>query len=589
MDRTINFKSTKSEANQMFKIPYGISNFKMIRDKDDNYLYVDKTHFIEKVEKTKYLMYLRPRRFGKSLFVDMLDNYYDIHSADDFDELFKGLYIHEHPTREQNSYYVLRLDFSGIQNTEMENLEQGFLRRVKADVINFINRYNLEIQLSHTDSPASVLDSLLTGFRALNLAHKIYIMIDEYDHFTNSVLNGDGDAFLTVLKRGGYVRSFYEVIKQNVGMGIVRRFFITGVMSVTLDSMSSGFNIATNMTTHGEFSDLTGFTACEVKEVLNVTFGDGTQISDAIKLTSQEQADTFGIFRENYNGYLFSEDSEQKVFNSTLIMYYLKNYLPDKKIPRRLVDPNLNQTGTTIANIVGLKNKEDNYKVIEQIVSEKQISGTLQPFINIDTKFDKNDLITLLYNIGMLTIKGFDMETQFEMPNKIIKDIYFQYLSDLLQQESDYKLDVSAQQNAIVEFGHEGKIDRLTHLVSEFLMHLSQRNARDFDEHDIKRLYMMVLAYSNQFTVYDELPALQGFCDILIFKAPNSTARYEAIIELKHLKKTGATEGMIDKELADGINQIKRYTQDKRLASRENFKKFVVVFVGFEVARLVEV
>ena len=129
------------------------------------------------------------------------------------------------------------------------------------------------------------------------------------------------------------------------------------------------------------------------------------------------------------------------------------------------------------------------------------------------------------------------------------------------------------------------------HLVSEFLMHLSQRNARNFDEHDIKRIYLMILAYSNQFTVYDELPALQGFSDILIFKSPNSTARYEAIIELKHLKKTETTETtetMIEKELEEGINQVNSYMQDKRLASRENFKKFVVVFVGFEVARLVE-
>ena len=572
----------------MFKIPYGISNFRMIRDQQDNYLYVDKTHFIHKVEKTKYLMYLRPRRFGKSLFVDMLDNYYDINSTDKYDELFAGLYIHQKPTRNRNSYYVLRLDFSGIQNTEMENLEQGFLRRVKTDAENFINRYKLDIKLNNTDSPASVLDSLLLGFTALKLEHKIYIMIDEYDHFTNSVLSGDGEAFLAVLRRGGYVRSFYEVIKQNVGSGVVGRFFITGVMSVTLDSMTSGFNIATNITTHRDFADLTGFTDDEVKNVLNLPFAAGSEESNVVNLTSGQQEEIFGIFRENYNGYLFSEDSVSKVFNSTLIMYFLQRYLPDKNVPRSLVDPNLNQSGTTIENIAGLKNSEHNYQIVEQIVSDKQISGTLQPFINIDTKFDKNDLITLLFNIGMLTIKGFDMETQFEMPNKIIKDIYLQYLSGLLQRQAEYKLDVSTQQDAIIQFGREGKIDALTNLVSEFLMHLSQRNAQDFKESDIKRLYMMILAYSNQFTVYDELPTLQGFSDILIFKAPNSTARYEAIIELKHLKKTGTTEKIIEKELAEATLQVKRYMQDKRLATRENFKKFVVVFVGFEVARLVE-
>ena len=572
----------------MFKIPYGISSFRMIRDKQDNYLYVDKTHFIHKVEKIKYLLHLRPRRFGKSLFVDMIDNYYDINSANKFDELFSGLHIHQNPTRNRNNYYVLRFNFSGIQNTEMENLEQGFLRRVKTDAENFINRYKLNIKLNNVDSPASVLDSLLLGFMALNLEHKIYVMIDEYDHFTNSVLSGDGEAFLAVLRRGGYVRSFYEVIKDKAGTGVIERFFITGVMSVTLDSMSSGFNIATNITTHRDFADLMGFTADEVNNILTLPFTDGNEIPKAIDLTSNEQEDVFEILRENYNGYLFSEDSTSKVFNSTLIMYFLQRYLPDKSVPRSLIDPNLNQTGTTIENIAGLKNSEQNYKAIEQIISDKQIGGTLQPFINIDTKFDKNDLITLLYNIGMLTIKGFDMETQFEMPNKIIKDIYLRYLSDLLQRQSEYVLDISAQQEAIIEFGRKGEITALSNLVSEFLMHLSQRNARNFDEHDIRRLYMMILAYSNQFTVYDELPALQGFSDILIFKSPNSTARYEAIIELKHLKKTGVTEAMIEKEVADGIGQIHTYMQDKRLVNRENFKKFVVVFVGFEVVRLLE-
>lgn len=412
----------------MFKIPYGISNFRMIRDQQDNYLYVDKTHFIHKIEKIKYLLHLRPRRFGKSLFIDMIDNYYDINSADKFDELFSGLHIHSSPTRNRNNYYILRFNFSGIQNTEMESLEQGFLRRVKNDAQIFIDRYKLDIELSDMTSPASVLDSLLKDFAALKLEHKIYIMIDEYDHFTNSVLSGDGEAFLAVLRRGGYVRSFYEVIKDRTGTGFIERFFITGVMSITLDSMTSGFNIATNITTHRDFADLMGFTTAEVKNILNLPFTDGDVKPKEINLTLEEQEAVYEIFRENYNGYLFSEMGKNKVFNSTLIMYYLQNYLPEKDVPRQLVDPNLNQTGTTIENITGLKNSEQNYQIIEQIVNDNEISGILQPFINIDTKFDKNDLITLLFNIGMLTIKGFDMETQFEMPNKIIKDIYLQYL-----------------------------------------------------------------------------------------------------------------------------------------------------------------
>ena len=570
----------------MLKIPYGESNFERIRT--NNFLYVDKTHFIRKIETISRLMHLRPRRFGKSLFLSMLDRYYDINSANQFDELFGGLDIHENPTKYRNSYYMLRFNFSGIQNTAMEGLEEGFVGKVKDGVQRFINRYKLDIELPEENSAAAILKTLLANFASLGLANNIYILIDEYDHFTNSLLSGDGEGFLAVLRRGGFVRSFYEIIKENSESGIVERIFITGVMSVTLDSMTSGFNVATKITVEPDFADMMGFTNAEVKNLLRLSYSKSEYPATSVELTTEEQAMIYNIFQENYNGYLFSEESNAKVFNSTLIMYYLQHYLPDKRQPRSLVDMNLNQTGSTIENIVGLKNREQNYQLIEEMVSKKQVSGELQPFINIDEKFDKNDLITLLFNIGMLTIKGFDMITQFEMPNKIIENIYLLYLSDLVQRYSDYSLDLSKQQEAIIEVGRQGEIQALTALVSEFLMYTSPRNTIKFDERYIKLIYMMILTHSNQFSVYDEFPALQGFGDLVILKAPNSTARYEILIELKYLKKSDTTEEKIEKELADGMIQIRRYMKDERLTNRESLKKFVVVFSGFDAVRLQE-
>jgi len=569
----------------MLRIPYGVSNFEQIRTQ--NFLYVDKTHFIQKVEAINCLVHLRPRRFGKSLFLSMLDCYYDLAAADKFDTLFKGLYVHENPTNDIHSYYMLRLHFSGIQNTEMENLEQGFLRRVRIDAERFINRYRLDIQLADTTSPAGVLDSLIKGFENLGLKHKIYILIDEYDHFTNSLLHGDAEDFLSILKRGGFVRSFYEVIKEGTQNGTIERIFITGVMSVTLDSMTSGFNIATKISTDKQFSDVMGFTADEVKALLKLPYVS-VPPEKVVQLTADEQTQIYEVFRENYNGYLFSEESDTKVFNSTLIMYYLQYYLRHEGPPRSLVDMNLNQSGTTIDNIVGLKNREDNYKVIEELINEKQIGGELQPFINIEEKFDENDLITLLFNIGMLTIKGFDLETQFEMPNKIIENIYLKYLSHLVQRQSDYTLDLSKQKKAIIELGRKGELGALTALVSEFLTHTSLRNTMKFDEKYIKLVYMMILTYSDQFNVYDEFPALQGFGDLFIQKAPNSTARHEILIELKYIKKGDTTKARIEEALAEGMLQIEKYMGDERLASRESLKKFVVVFSGFDAVKLQE-
>ena len=570
----------------MLKIPYGLSNFERIRTK--NFLYVDKTHFIEKIEAMDYIVHLRPRRFGKSLFLSMIDRYYDVESADKFDELFKGLYIYDNPTDYKSSYYILRFNFSGIENTEIGDLRKGFLDSVEDGIISFIDRYKLDIQVEESNHSAAMLRSLLRQFKKLDLPHKIYILIDEYDHFTNSLLSGDATEFLSVLTRGGFVRSFYEVIKERADSGIVERIFITGVMSVTLDSMTSGFNIASNITIRKGFSDMMGFTAEEVQELLRLSFSNPENQEEVVQLTTEEQRQIYDVFRENYNGYLFSGRSKSKVFNSTLIIYYLQHYMPDRLSPESLEVANLNQSGATIDSIARLKNHEQNYKVIEEIISEGQIDGELKPFIEIDKKFDTNDLITLLFNIGMLTIKGFDMVTQFEMPNKIIKNVYLQYLGDLIQRQSNYTLDTKQQQNAIIEVERKGDITALTALVSEFLMSTSGRNAIKFDEKYIKLIYMFLLSSTNQFSVYDEFPALQGFNDLFIQKASNSTARYEVLIELKYIKKGDTTEAKIEEEVAEGISQIEKYMKDERLAKRDNLREFVVVFSGFEPVRLLE-
>ena len=347
---------------KMLTIPYGESNFELIRNK--NFLYVDKTHFIRQLERTSKLIHLRPRRFGKSLFISMLESYYDVASMDKFDALFTGLAIHENPTNYRNSYYVLRFNFSGIGTKDIDMILGGFLRRVKNDVNAFIKKYNLNIEIEDDGTPAGVLDSMLTAFHGLNLEHKVYILIDEYDHFTNAVLNEGLEGFMTLVTRGGMVRSFYEIIKFKSELGIVERFFMTGVMSVSLDSMTSGFNIATNISTDERFSDMMGFTSDEVKTLLATPRFINSKSKD-IALTESEQEEAYEIWKQNYNGYLFSTKSKIKVFNSTLIMYYLQKYIEEKEHPQSLVDSNLNQSGKMIRGLVEVKNSEVNHRVVE--------------------------------------------------------------------------------------------------------------------------------------------------------------------------------------------------------------------------------
>ena len=559
------------------KIPYGISNFEAIRT--ENYLYVDKTRFIEEVEKTKILIHLRPRRFGKSLFLSMLESYYDVVQVDQFDELFGGLYIHENPTDDRHQYYVLRFNFSGVSSTEEESLVAGFLRKVNEGAQQFIDRYHLNIKLNEKETePVGVLGRLLTGFRGLKLKHKVYILIDEYDHFTNGLLKGDARDFLTVLTQGGFVRSFYEVIKEQAELGVVDRFFATGVMSVSLDSMTSGFNIATNITTDDFFADMMGFTAEEVKDILR------QRISSPLECEA-----VYEILRQNYNGYLFSRESEIKVFNSTLIMYYMNHYVNKKRPPAELVDPNLNQSGVTIENITGLKTKEKNYKVVQQIIENKEVLGTLSKFIDIKKKFDHNDFITMLFNIGLLTIKRPGVVTTFEIPNKVMENIYLEYLIDLTQSQANYRIDVQQQELALLELGQNGNFVPLTELLVEFLTNTAVRNKQKFDEKYIKLTYMMLLATNNQVLTYDEFPAGQGFIDLLIVKTPASYATYEYAIELKYIKVGETTPEKIEKEFLEARTQMDRYLNDERISNRPHFKKLIIVFSGFEVIRMEEI
>ena len=569
----------------MFRIPYGESNFEFIRNK--HFLYVDKTHFLEQLESTGKLIHLRPRRFGKSLFISMIESYYDVASAEKFDSLFKGLHVHEQPTPYRNSYYILRFNFSGIGTQDFETIMGGFFEKVRSAISLFISKYKLDISVEGHQTPATRLNALLSAFAELNLKHKIYILIDEYDHFTNAVLNNGLDEFMSLVTRGGAVRSFYEVIKEKSEIGVVERFFMTGVMSVSLDSMTSGFNVGSNITTKKQFADMMGFTSDEVKCILKTTLQNSKKA--AALLTEAEQAEVYEIWKQNYNGYLFSEDSDVKVFNSTLIMYYLQHYVEEKRHPSSLIDPNLNQSGSTIKQLAELKNREFNYTVVEEIVKEKVVSGALSPFIDIDKKYDRNDFITLLFNIGLLTIKEAGVRTKFEMPNKIIEAIYLQYLSELEQRRLGCKLDVLEQELAIDEIAEDGKIDKLTTVVSEFLMHTSGRNKINFDEKYIKLIYSFIMSTTQQYFIYDEYPCRQGYGDLVVLKTPASYATYELLLELKYLKQRDTTEESIQKKFEEGLKQIEGYMKDKRLAQRPNLKRFVVVFSGFEVAKLEEV
>lgn len=563
---------------EKIKIPYGESDYKTLIE--ENYIYVDKTMYIEKLENHKKAIYVRPRRFGKSLFTSMISYYYDIKEKENFEKLFKGKYIYDHQTEKKNAYYILKFNFSGmnvsINKTEKE-IEESFNDKVYIGCREFIEKYNLDIHIKENKTASMAILDLLSQFKTLEKSNKIYVMIDEYDHFTNGMLEGNVSGFLQVLGQGGFVRAFYEIIKEYAEgtNSIVDRFFATGVAPLTLDSMTSGFNIATNISTSKTFTAMCGLTEQEVKRLVE-------------KIELQESV--YEELKKNYDGYRFSKESEEHTFNTTLVMYYLSNYINEGIAPSSPVDSNLATTGNKIESIVNLMTPKDNYKKLVELITNGEVLGDIVRQFELNTyKFDENSFLSLLFYQGYITIKDVGMRVKFCVPNYTSEVLYASYFAKLIDTKKEYNLETKEIEESIFKFGEDGEIEPITKVISNFLTYQSVRDRENFTEKNLKYVYSLFFSLSSQYYVYGEFPSKQGFADILIEKSSRSNSTYEAVIELKYLNKEKAKTAKYDELHKEAIDQMNRYLEDKRLSDRENLKKFVIIFEGFEKFNVTEI
>ncbi|MDO5557951.1 MAG: AAA family ATPase, partial [Clostridia bacterium] len=523
----------------------------------ENYLYVDKTKYIYELEKNKKLLYVRPRRFGKSLLTSMLSNYYDINEKENFERLFKGLEIYKKPTKDKNNYYVLNFNFSGIsvQNERnLKELEEKFILVVQSGIKEFIKKYKFDIEIKENLDAANLLRYVMDEFKGLEKDNKIYILIDEYDHFANGILQGDAEEFKTILGNSGFVRAFYEVIKEYTGYGTIDRFYATGVMPLMLDSLTSGFNIAINISTNKRFVNMVGFSKEEVKNIL-----------DIFKIKNDKE-DIYEVLEKNYDGYRFSVESEEKSFNSTLVIYYLNEYINEGNVPTNLIDMNLSASYEKIKNIVDLKNMNgQNYDLIEELVLTGKITGTLKDRLEITTDWDTNDFISLLFFNGYITIKEGGRQLEFRIPNSVSRSLYAEYLSKVKDLNGKIKIDVGEIQDAITDFGVNGNIEPVVKCVKDYLVLQSVRDKENFSEKELKFVFSLLLGFAREYNVYTEFPAEQGFADMYIEKVLGTYVKYNAIVELKYLTKKVAKKEKKEELVEQAKVQLKRYLKDKRL------------------------
>ncbi|BBE30939.1 hypothetical protein OSSY52_10800 [Tepiditoga spiralis] len=568
----------------MKKVPYGLQNFEKIRA--ENFYYVDKTKYIEIIEDMpeSYIFFLRPRKFGKSLWLDTMSKYYDIKYSDKFDTIFKDLYIQKHPTSKKSSYHILEFNFSGLNTDSKEELKFDFNAEVYRKISKFISNYKLNINLiENINEPSTLFRDFLNKYEELNLKTKIYLLIDEYDHFANELLSFKLDEFKNIVSKTGFVRKFYEVIKEGT-RSVIDRLFITGVAPITLDSLTSGFNISKNMSTTLELNEMMGFTESEVKDILKEY-----QIND----------DILQDMKFSYNGYMFNKRASEKVYNSDMVLYFISEYNREKRKPEDVIDMNIASDYKKIQNlfklgeVVGINNIDNEKEAIgnllnEILMTDKTEIEELTRAFNLERKMEIDDVKTLLFYLGFLTIESKGFVMNLKIPNYSIKKIYSEYFLEMIKTRAKNYIDTGKIKIAIRKLLVDGNINSLANEIEDVLKKLSDRDFQSFSEKHIKMLLFSYLILTPWAYVKSEYPVEGGYIDLAMFKRYEEVP-YNAIIELKYIKKKDYTEKIYQVKIKEAVNQIKRYEKTINKEFNGPLKKVVMVFVGRELKYLDEV
>ena len=421
------------------RLPYGMMNFEDIRL--ENYYYVDKTAFIPMIEQAdRFFFFIRPRRFGKSLTLNLLQHYYDVRAKDKFDTLFGDLYIGQHPTHDRNSYLVLKLNFSGIIG-ELNNYRQGLDAHCQTMFDYFCDIYadylpqGIKEKLDEKDGAVEQLEYLYTECQKTN--QKIYLFIDEYDHFTNAILSDAGSLhrYTDETHKEGYLRAFFNKVKAGTD-SCIKRCFITGVSPVTMDDLTSGFNIGTNYSLTPEFNAMMGFTEEEVREMLTY-YSTNSPFHHSVD-------ELIEIIKPWYDNYCFAEEcyGGTTMYNSNMVLYFVKNYIQNGKAPRSMLEDNIRIDYEKLRMLIR-KDKEfaHDASIIQTLVSQGFITGELKkgfPAVNIT---NPDNFVSLLYYFGMLTISGTHKgKTKLTIPNMVVQEQLYTYLLNTYN-EADLSFD----------------------------------------------------------------------------------------------------------------------------------------------------
>ena len=573
-------------SSDMKLLPYGMMNFEDIRL--DNYYYVDKTSFIPLIERSdRYFFFIRPRRFGKSLTLNMLQHYYDVRTRDKFDALFGDLYIGKHPTDDRNSYLVLYLNFSGI-NGELHNYRSGLDAHCNTCFNYFCDIYTeylpqgIREKLDKKEGAVEQLDVLY--HECERAGQKIYLFIDEYDHFTNAILS-DADSlrrYTEETHKEGYLRAFFNKVKAGTYSSI-KRCFITGVSPVTMDDLTSGFNIGTNYSLSSKFNQMMGFTEAEVREMLAYY---------SAKISFNHTIDELiGLMKPWYDSYCFAQEcyGETTLYNSNMVLYFVKNYIDNNgRVPRNMIESNIRIDYEKLRMLIR-KDKEfaHDASAIQTLVSQGYITGELKESFPAANIVDSDNFVSLLYYFGMLTISGmYKGKTKLTIPNQVVQEQLYTYLLNTYN-EADLSFSNHEKDELASALAYDGAWQSYFGYIADCLKRYASQRDKQKGEFFVHGFTLAMTAQNRFYRPISEADTQAGYADIFLCPLLDiyPDMQHSYIIELKYAKYKDP-EDRVEELRKEGIAQANRYADTDTVQNTVGSKqlhKIVVVYKGMEM------
>ena len=585
-------------AEKVKLLPSGISDFKQLRRQ--NRYYVDKSMYIPMVEEvSNFLFLIRPRRFGKSLFLTMLAAYYDLNGQEEFPRLFEGLWIADNPTEQKGQYQVLHLDFSRVSG-KLENLEENFYSYLGIRLDSFARQYEhcygegFAQAVKEQKTAAMKLDYI--NDRSKETGTRLYLIVDEYDNFTrsafmdaclskNDVLNEHGQqVYWSLTHATGFYRDVFKKFK-----GMFERILMMGVSPVTLDDLTSGYNIATNITTYPEFNQMLGLSETDVRQMIRYYQSVGRIAPDAEEHIIAEM-------KPWYNNYCFAKDAlktDPKMFNCNMVVYYLNYFMMHRKSPEQMVDPNTKTDYGKMKKVIQLDKLDGNRRgILHQIAQDGYIYANVEESFPAEHLYDPKMFISLLFYYGMLTMGGtFRNMLKLIIPNNNVRRQYYKYL--LEEYERIRLIDTSQLEQAYGDAAYDGQWRPMMEFILGAYKQSSSVRSLIEGERNVQGFMNAYLTLCGYYLTAPEVELNHGYCDFFLLpdmeRCPDVEHSY--ILELKYLK-SDATPQEADAQWQEAVTQIRGYGQGERVRVLKHHTQMHLIVVqlrGYDIERMEEI